>query len=137
MKKSLLLLIICICFASVSGGEIVIVASKEFPIYTMNKADLKKLFIGKQTTIQNSFIHPTIQKSKPIHKRFLKTFLKMNARQFARTWQKLVFTGKAQMPKKFNSDTELLEYLARNNDAIGYIDKANITSAVKIIKVGK
>ncbi len=136
MKKSHLILIICICFASVSGGEIVIVASKESPFSTMSKAELKKLYIGKQTTIQNSFTHPTLQKSKPIHKKFLKLFLKMNARQFARTWQKLVFTGKAQMPKKLNSDKELLEYLNKNSDAIGYMDKTNITSAVKIIKVG-
>ncbi|MGL1901103.1 MAG: hypothetical protein OCC49_03120 [Fibrobacterales bacterium] len=131
----LLVLLFCITPTASYGNDIVIVVSKNSTLTSIEVSALKKLYIGKNTTIENTFTSPILQKNKTQHKQFLEKFLNMNTRQFARTWQKLVFTGKAQMPQKADSYQELIKYLTENSQSIGYMLESHVTPEVKIIPI--
>ncbi len=48
-------------------------------------------------------------------------------------WSKLVFTGKGTPPEKLTTDQAVIDFVAANNDAIGYVDSAKVTDKVKVI----
>ena len=134
--RPLLILLLLFCSNVLcSGDDIILVVSKENSLNKVSKSELKKLYIGKQTTLDNTFINPTILKVKSIHKVFLEEYLQLNARQFARIWQKLVFTGKGQMPNQYTSEQELIRILTDNPEKVGYIPRKMITDDLKEITV--
>ncbi len=135
MRTILFLLLLWTTSTFCNDSDIILVVSKQSPIETVSKSDLKKLYIGKQNTINKNFTNPTILKVKKTHKKFLKQYLKLNSRQFARIWQKLVFTGKAQMPKQYVSEKELITMLKENPERVGYIQRKHITEELREIAV--
>ncbi|SDD77089.1 hypothetical protein SAMN05428966_105342 [Massilia sp. PDC64] len=48
-------------------------------------------------------------------------------------WSKLVFTGKATMPKEVGSSADVRKAVAANPKAIGYIEKSAVDATVKVI----
>ncbi|MGL1933741.1 MAG: hypothetical protein OCD01_01905 [Fibrobacterales bacterium] len=135
LYKVILLLLFFVTTTMSFANDIVIVVSKSSTLTSIQVSDLKKLYIGKNTTIDKTFTSPIIQKNKTEHKLFLEKYLHMNTRQFARTWQKLVFTGKAQMPQKANSSKELIKYLTDSPHSIGYMLESRVTPEVKIVPI--
>ncbi len=133
--KCLLLVVLLIGSAHGSDDDIIIVVSIKSAVDSISKSEIKKLYMGKQATLDTQFTSPTILKIKSTHKKFLDTFLKINTRQFARIWQKLVFTGKAQMPKQYTSEHELIEMLENSPNKVGYIQRKNITETLKELEV--
>ncbi|MGL1933738.1 MAG: hypothetical protein OCD01_01890 [Fibrobacterales bacterium] len=133
--KLILLVILVIGSAFGSGEDIILVVSKESTVDSVSESEIKKLYFGKQALLNTQFTTPTILKIKSTHKKFLDTFLKINTRQFARIWQKLVFTGKAQMPKQYTSESGLIEMLQENPNKVGYIQRKNITETIKELEV--
>jgi hypothetical protein len=43
--------------------------------------------------------------------------------QFRVGWQKAVFTGQGAMPKTFDSEAALIEYVAATPGALGYVSR--------------
>ena len=51
-------------------------------------------------------------------------------------WRRsLVFTGKASIPRRFSSDPEVIEYVARTKGAIGYVSANASAAGVKTLQV--
>jgi hypothetical protein len=59
-----------------------------------------------------------------------KSFAKWNAH-----WKRMVFTGNGTPPKQFDTQQELLEYVAETEGAIGYVDAETPVENVTIIEV--
>jgi hypothetical protein len=69
------------------------------------------------------------------HEEFLSEFIGKNDTAFRATWRSLVFSGQASMPKSLDSEAAMVEYVARNAGAIGYISKATPHEGVKVLAV--
>ncbi|MGH2563912.1 MAG: hypothetical protein ACRDE5_05335, partial [Ginsengibacter sp.] len=59
----------------------------------------------------------------------------MNGDELNKFWLALVFQGKAQAPKFFNSENELADFVAQNPGAIGILDKPIPGSDIKFINI--
>jgi ABC-type phosphate transport system substrate-binding protein len=46
-----------------------------------------------------------------------------------------VFTGKGVPPKEVDNDAAVIELVSQNPSVIGYVDKASVTDAVKVISL--
>ena len=55
--------------------------------------------------------------------------------QIAAYWSKLVFTGKGIPPKELDNDAAVLAIVADNPNAIGYVDRASVSDAVKAVSL--
>lgn len=56
-----------------------------------------------------------------------------NSSQVSAYWSKLVFTGKGIPPKEVDNDAAVIEIIAANQNAVGYVDSSSVTDAVKSI----
>jgi ABC-type phosphate transport system substrate-binding protein len=96
---------------------------------TMSKEQIAQFFLGKSTAMT-----PIDQAdSSPIRAEFYKKVADKDAAQAKALWSKLVFTGKATMPKEVADNAAVKAAVAANPKAIGYIDKSAVDGSVKVV----
>jgi hypothetical protein len=61
----------------------------------------------------------------------------MSGNELNKYWLALVFQGKAKAPNFFNSETDLLNYVAITPGAIGIVDAVSSHAANKVLIEGK
>ncbi len=152
MKRQLCVLILfCFCLfiatqagaVEVPAAEIVLVANVDVPGTTLDVGSVEKVFLGKTSSVGNKKIEVTTLKGGDVHDAFLKNYIKKTANQFKNSWKKLVFSGKAKMPKEFATEKEMVAYIAKTSGAIGYVhvktstDDSIMSDKVKVLTIKK
>ena len=102
---------------------------------SVSGSDLKNMFLNKKTSWSDgSRVVLATQKSGGTHDAFLKAHVGKSPSQFKSFWRKLVFTGKAKLPKAFASDADVISYVKSTQGALGYIDDGTPHDGVKVVK---
>jgi ABC-type phosphate transport system substrate-binding protein len=119
------------------GQNIIIITNKSVPADSLKQEDVKNIFIGKMTSWSNNekINFATLPNGDEIHRAFLKKFVKRTPMQYSRYWKKQIFTGKGKTPKSFETEKDLLEYVATTKGAIGYITTGQISDGINDVKV--
>jgi ABC-type phosphate transport system substrate-binding protein len=122
--------------APARAQDVVIVANKALQISTITDADLRAIFTGAKTRFADgSHAVPVILNGGAVHEVFLKKHVGQNAEDFRAQWRKKVFTGEGAMPKSFDSEAALLEYVAATPGAVGYVSRPPEQDNVKQLVV--
>jgi ABC-type phosphate transport system substrate-binding protein len=110
-------------------AEVVVVVNPKAAESTLSKEQIAQFFLGKSTSMT-----PIDQSdSSPIRAEFYKKVADKDAAQAKALWSKLVFTGKATMPKEVADNAAVKAAVAANPKAIGYIDKSAVDASVKVV----
>jgi|SRR5579863_2240445 len=139
MKRAILSLLFFWLFVACSvarAQDLVIVANKSVKTAEVNAEDLKDVFSGEKTSLKDgSHAVPTTLKSGPVHEAFLKKYVGKGDPAFRAAWRSLVFTGQGSMPKSFDTEADLLEFVSATAGAIGYVSAGANPAAHEGIKV--
>ena len=110
-------------------AEVVVVVNPKAAESSMTKDQVAQFFLGKSTAMS-----PVDQpESAPIRAEFYKKVTDKEASQVKSLWSKLVFTGKATMPKEAADSAAVKKMVASDPKAIGYIEKGAVDASVKVI----
>ena len=110
-------------------AEVVVVVNPKAAESSMTKDQVAQFFLGKSTAMS-----PVDQpESAPIRAEFYKKVTDKEASQVKSLWSKLVFTGKATMPKEAADSAAVKKMVAADPKAIGYIEKSAVDASVKVI----
>lgn len=110
-------------------AEVVVVANPKAAEASMTKDQVAQFFLGKSTSMT-----PIDQpESAPIRAEFYKKVTDKEASQVKSLWSKLVFTGKATMPKEVGDSAAVKKAVAADPKAIGYIEKSAVDASVKVL----
>ena len=110
-------------------AEVVVVVHPSAPQASMTRDEVAQYFLGKSTALA-----PVDQpESAPVRAEFYKKVTDKDMSQVKALWSKLVFTGKATMPKEVASSADVRKAVAANPKAIGYIEKSAVDATVKVI----
>ena len=110
-------------------AEVVVVVNPKAAEASMTKDQIAQFFLGK-----SSAMTPIDQpEDAPIRAEFYKKVTDKDASQAKALWSKLVFTGKATMPKEVASSAAVKAAVAANPKAIGYIEKSAVDATVKVV----
>ncbi len=124
--------------ANAAYAEVIFIVNNSVPDETLSKADVKEIFLGDKVSWGNGqeikFV--TLKKS-PTHMEFTKKYTRKSESQFLRYWKKQVFTGKGSMPKSFDSDGDMVKFVANTDGAVGYISPATAAQSVKTITISE
>jgi ABC-type phosphate transport system substrate-binding protein len=130
------ILFVLMCLASTAAfAEVVVIANKDVSETSMSKDKVKQIFLGKVVKWQDgSRIHFVTLKGDS-HKDFLKEYIGRSEAQYKTYWKKILFTGKGSMPKSFDTEEEMAQYVANTAGAIGYVSTNAATENVATITV--
>jgi len=110
-------------------AEVVVVVNPKAAESSMTKDQVAQFFLGKSSSMT-----PVDQpESAPIRGEFYKKVTDKDASQVKSLWSKLVFTGKATMPKEVGDSAAVKKAVASDPKAIGYIEKSAVDGSVKVI----
>jgi hypothetical protein len=123
-------------FVTRAQAQVIVVANPSVKATEIGKNDLKDVFTGSATTLPDgSRVVPILLKAGTDHEEFLKVYVGKNDSTFRAGWRSLVFSGQASMPKSLDTDAAVVDFVAHNAGAIGYIDKDSPHEGVKVIAV--
>jgi len=102
--------------------EVLIISNPDTHISSLKNKDIQDIFTGKRTRWNGSgqIIIATLYDSE-VHKEFLEQFVKKTPSQFKNYWRQKVFTGEGMLPKTFQNEESLIEFVASTRGAVGYI----------------
>lgn len=103
----------------------------------MKLSELKSVLMGEKQKWSNGnrIVIALMKTNTTIGKTTSSRIYDMSGDELNKFWLALVFQGKAQAPKFFNTTSELEDYVAQNPGAIGVIDQPLANNEIKIIAI--
>ena len=110
-------------------AEVAVVVNPKAAEASMTKEQVAQFFLGK-----SSAMTPIDQpEDAPVRAEFYKKVTDKDTSQAKALWSKLVFTGKATMPKEVANSAAVKAAVAANPKAIGYMEKSAVDATVKVV----
>ena len=132
MKNIILVTALLLCSMNVFAEVSVIVnPSNESAV---DAETIKNIYLGKEQSFSNGTkVNPVNQDGTPVVDEFNDKVVGKSSSQLDAYWSKLVFAGEGTPPEKLTDDKSIIEFVAANPGAIGYISSDKVTDAVKVI----
>ena len=117
-------------------AQVIVIANSGVKATEISKSDLRDVFTGNATSLPGGGnVVPILLKAGTVHEEFLQAYIGKNDTAYRAGWRSLVFSGQASMPKSLDTDAAVVEFVAHNTGAIGYIGKATPHEGVKVLTV--
>ncbi|MBH0037750.1 phosphate ABC transporter substrate-binding protein [Pseudoalteromonas sp. SWN166] len=132
MKKLILVSTLSLCSINVFAEVAVIINPSN--VSSVDADTIKKIYLGKSKSFSNGDkVNPVNQDGTSVTDEFNDKVVGKSSSQLNAYWSKLIFTGKGTPPEKLASDQAVIDFVAANNNAIGYIDSSKVSDKVKVI----
>ncbi|MCB4437234.1 phosphate ABC transporter substrate-binding protein [Alteromonas sp. McT4-15] len=132
-KKSLAWLLVASAMSLSAAAEIAVIVHPSNSS-AIDPGVVERLYLGKN----NQF--PDGSEALPINigsgsslDNFNSSVLGRSTAQVKSYWSKQIFTGKGTPPKEVGNDASVLDLVANNKNAIGYVDAAQVSDGVKVV----
>ena len=138
--KKILIAFLLVASASIfvvqAKAQVIVIANPGVKASAVSKSDLKDVFTGAATALPGGGnVVPILLKAGTVHEEFLQAYIGKNDTAYRAGWRSLVFSGQASMPKSLDGDAAVVEFVAHNAGAIGYIGKATPHDGVKVLQI--
>jgi TonB family protein len=118
------------------AADVKVVANPSVKTDSISVGELRSVFLEETDTLRDgTHVEPVFEREGAAHDIFIKDFLKQTNASLRSYYGRLVFTGKASMPKAFNSDAQVVAYVAVTRGAIGYVSTSASAEGVKVLDV--
>ena len=118
------------------AGDINIVANPSVRADSVTPAELRSVFLEDRRSLSDgSHVEPVLAKGGAAHDAFLRQYVGKSDDDLRTHYRTLVFTGTGAMPKFFDSDADIVHYVARTKGAIGYVSGDFPTAGVKVLVI--
>lgn len=136
-SRYLLTVVVALCTAlPAHAGDLRIIANPSVNTDIVSAAEIKAIFLLRDKTLRDhSLVIPVLLRSGAAQQTFLRQYIGFDEMELRTYYQGLVFTGKAQMPKEFESEDEMVAYVAQCKRCIGYVSGSAKTDGVKVLLV--
>ena len=121
--------------AGVNAEKMNVIINNKSNIESIDANTIRKIFLGKPVTLKDSekLIPVDLLESDTNYAAFYAQVVKKNRAQVASYWSRKLFTGTGKPPKQFKNNKDVLEWIQKNVDSIGYVSGEIKSSKVKII----
>ncbi|MCA1798321.1 MAG: hypothetical protein LC632_02380 [Xanthomonadaceae bacterium] len=119
------------------GAEFVVIVAVHSPVTVLASNEVADIYLGRLRRLPDGRTVLPVDRfeSDGVQEAFYREILQRNAAQLRAHWSRLVFTGRGKPPRQVRSDAELVEFVARNPHAIGYVAPALVTPSVRVVRI--
>jgi ABC-type phosphate transport system substrate-binding protein len=138
MKKLIVFafLLAALACAARAQAQVIVIANPGVKSADISKDDLRDVFTGNAAALKDgSRVVPILLKAGTAHEEFLQVYIGKSDTAYRAGWRSLVFSGQASMPKSLDGDAAIVDFVAHNQGAIGYISKSTPHEGVKVLTV--
>jgi ABC-type phosphate transport system substrate-binding protein len=132
MRAAAACCLLLVASTSVQAG--VVVVSKDSPFGAMDGDQVKRLFLGRDVSINGVGVTLLYQVDETTRDDFENKVLGKSGAELSTYWQRLIFTGRAKAPVEvYGGDAGVRVKLEGNPNAIGYVTDGGVDSSMKVI----
>ncbi|MBP8132876.1 MULTISPECIES: hypothetical protein [Zoogloea] len=129
-----LLLLASLLLSGASRAEIVVVASNRSGPIELTREQAEKLYLGRSVTLGDGTPISLVDlPNGTLRDDFYLKLTGKNPAQIQAYWSHLVFTGRALPPREAASVAEARQWLGNTPNLIGYLDRTDLTSNMRIL----
>jgi ABC-type phosphate transport system substrate-binding protein len=130
-----LVLFSAVLVAASANAEVVVVVSAQSPVTSLTAAQTARIFLGKANAFPDDSAAVPVDQAEgsAIRNEFYSKVVHKNSSQLTAYWAKIIFTGNGRPPVVLEGDAAVRKAVANNPNAIGYIDKSDVDSSVRVI----
>ncbi|MFC3092792.1 phosphate ABC transporter substrate-binding protein [Alteromonas sediminis] len=125
----------CFIFITAVASADVAVIVNPSNASALTDKDIQRIFLGKAKSFPDggNAAPVNIVTADPLREEFDDKVLGRSSSQVTAYWSKLVFTGKGVPPSEVNDASAVIAEVTSKPNAIGYVDVAAVTDAVKVV----
>jgi len=128
------LAVACCGLSTAGAAQVIIIANPNMKVESISKDDVRDVFTGAATNLRfGPHARPVLMNKGKTHEEFMSAYLGMSNPEFRAGWTSLVFAGKMVMPPSFDTESEVVEYVAHHPFTLGYIHAATPHDGVKVL----
>lgn len=118
-------------------ADLVVVVSAETGLTRIQRQELKDLYLDSRTRLQGGAAITPIDQSERSRERdeFYRRYIEKTPAQLRAHWARLIFTGRGQPPQTLADSQAVVERLARDPGALGYIDARYLDDRVRVVTI--
>ncbi len=130
-----LLLALAASMAQASQAQVAVVVGAQSSASKLTTEQAAGLFLGKSEQLPGVGTAVLLDQpeSAAVRELFYTKVTGKSAAQVKAIWSRLVFSGKATLPKEAPNSSALKKMVAENGNAVGYIEKNAVDSSVKVL----
>jgi hypothetical protein len=133
--------VLCFCLLILLSGssitqesELLIIGSADLDGQTLSDDEVIRIFQGTSRRVGSTTISGIIfLEDSNVHQQFLKRFIHKSDVSFRNYWKRRVFTGKNSMPRYFDSEDAVVEYVRNHRNVIAYISENTNHEGVVVV----
>jgi ABC-type phosphate transport system substrate-binding protein len=125
-----------LCCHSWAQAQVVVIANPSVKSSEVSTADLRDVFTGAASSLKDgSHVTPVLLKPGAVNDLFLSQYVGKSDAAFRAWWRSLLFSGQGVMPRTFDSESAVVEFVAHTPGAIGYVARSTPHEGVKTLVV--
>ncbi|TGD75291.1 hypothetical protein E4634_04675 [Mangrovimicrobium sediminis] len=113
-------------------AELVVIANPESGVTELSQNEVINIYMGRYQKLSSGVIAFPVDLA-DARERFYKRLVDKTIAEINSYWARLVFTGRASPPRQMGSREEVLETVASNRGALGYLDESEVSGNVLIV----
>lgn len=119
----------------ISVAEIAVITNPQLPVTSMSREEIYRIYLGKTKFLPSGVkITPVDQRpGASARAQFYANVIRKSETEMKSYWSRVIFTGQGQPPVQESDDQAVKEYVAKNPNALGYIDRSAVDDSVKIV----
>lgn len=102
-------------------------------IDSMTVEQARDLYLGKTTTVAGKVVHLT--DCKPLQEEFLEKVVGKSIRKYKKDWMRMLFADGTVIPVLLQTPEDVMAYISRTPNSIGYVSAVPEKSDNKNIKI--
>jgi hypothetical protein len=117
------------------ADPLVVVVNKNNPVKQLTKDQLIDLFMGKYIAFPNGdkAVPLDLTETNQLKALFYQELVGLPLARVNAYWSRIKFTGRARPPKSVSNNQDVIEFISRQQRAIGYIPKSQLTDDLKVV----
>lgn len=129
--RTLVLASLLIWAPKLVAQEIAVIVHPDVDISAIDDNRIAQIFLGKSTLL----LPYDLPRKLPIKAAFYQRATGRSLSQVRAIWTRLVFSGRAKMPKEFRDSESVKKQIASDPQGIAYVEKSAVDKSVKVVKI--
>ncbi len=117
--------------------SIAVIVHPESGISQLSREEVTNLYLGRQKRLPSGLTALPVEQTnpRPVWARFYRLLVDKDLAEINAYWARLFFSGQAQPPHRAQSAQEVMETVAANRGAIGFVERSKVNRRVKVVLV--
>lgn len=116
-------------------ADLVVVVNAGSGVEHLSRDQVINIFLGRYRVFPSGLAALPIDQpaNLPLKAQFYRKLVNKDLEEINAYWARLTFSGKTSPPRQGDSSAEVMDWLARNRGAIGYIERDMVDARLRIV----